>query len=99
MYSVVLTMYYDITRVCLLILFSIPACTRAWQQFLLCFAVNRNLTKLLSSKTSEGGIGCLNGIRVISMTWVILGHVPLFILTAGVVGKQVLNVNMNVSVD
>eukprot|EP00057_Strongylocentrotus_purpuratus_P034139 XP_794070.3 PREDICTED: nose resistant to fluoxetine protein 6 [Strongylocentrotus purpuratus] len=63
------------------------ACTRAWQQFLLCFAVNRNLTKLLSSKTSEGGIGCLNGIRVISMTWVILGHVPLFILMAGVVGN------------
>ncbi|XP_063954820.1 nose resistant to fluoxetine protein 6-like isoform X1 [Lytechinus pictus] len=63
------------------------ACTRAWQQFLLCFAVNRNLKKLLSSKTGEGGIGCLNGIRVISMTWVILGHVPLFMISAGIVGN------------
>ncbi|XP_077981421.1 nose resistant to fluoxetine protein 6-like [Glandiceps talaboti] len=43
-------------------------------ELLFCFAVNKNLQKLLSTKQSEKAIGCLHGLRVISMSWVILGH-------------------------
>lgn len=49
---------------------------------LLCFAMSRNLPKLLNTKQAEGGISCLNGIRVISISWVILGHTLVFILQA-----------------
>ncbi|XP_030850769.1 nose resistant to fluoxetine protein 6 [Strongylocentrotus purpuratus] len=63
------------------------ACTKFWHQIVLSFAVNRNLAKLLGAKTPEGSITCLNGIRVISMTWVILGHVSSFMIGSGIVGN------------
>ncbi|XP_070536861.1 nose resistant to fluoxetine protein 6-like [Ptychodera flava] len=40
----------------------------------LCFALNKNLNALLSTRQSEKAITCLHGLRVISITWVILGH-------------------------
>ncbi|XP_072013943.1 nose resistant to fluoxetine protein 6-like [Amphiura filiformis] len=43
-------------------------------RFLQCFSLTNNLPKLLDSKQNDRSITCLNGIRVISMFWVILGH-------------------------
>ena len=43
-------------------------------QFLLCFSLYTNGCKLLNTKQSAETLSCLNGIRVISMMWVILGH-------------------------
>ncbi|XP_072014081.1 O-acyltransferase like protein-like isoform X2 [Amphiura filiformis] len=43
-------------------------------RFLLCFAVNRSLEKLLNTKQGDKSVGCLNGIRVLSISWVILAH-------------------------
>lgn len=39
------------------------------------FALPQNIPKLLSGNTSDTTILCLNGVRVISLFWVILGHV------------------------
>nr|XP_054759834.1 uncharacterized protein LOC129265960 [Lytechinus pictus] len=44
------------------------------ERFLLSFSFTRNLKQILKTDTKEGSMLCLNGIRVISMTWVILGH-------------------------
>ena len=44
-------------------------------RFILCFSLYTNIRKLFS--VSSGGsdhLKCLNGIRAISMAWVILGH-------------------------
>ncbi len=43
-------------------------------RLLLCFALNRNLSKLMDTKQGDASIGSINGIRVISMFWVMLGH-------------------------
>ncbi|XP_071955722.1 nose resistant to fluoxetine protein 6-like [Antedon mediterranea] len=47
-------------------------------KFLLCFSLLTNGRKILNTKQGEGSISCLNGIRVISLTWVILGHSYVF---------------------
>ncbi|XP_046573343.1 nose resistant to fluoxetine protein 6-like [Haliotis rubra] len=47
---------------------------RLWQRILLCFSAVSNGEKILSVKRSPGSLTCLNGIRVLSMGWVILGH-------------------------
>ncbi|XP_072044029.1 nose resistant to fluoxetine protein 6-like [Amphiura filiformis] len=50
-----------------------------FQEVLLCFAFNRNLSKLLDTTVGQSqSIGCLHGIRVISLTWVALGHTFIF---------------------
>eukprot|EP00040_Diaphanoeca_grandis_P032699 m.198847 g.198847 ORF g.198847 m.198847 type:complete len:870 (+) comp32710_c0_seq1:294-2903(+) len=51
---------------------------REENHFLACFSMYRNLPKLLSTKKAAGSIDCFNGLRVISMLWVILGHIFLF---------------------
>jgi len=44
-------------------------------RFLYCFSVLNNGRKILSTKAnSSDNLACLNGIRVLSTTWVILGH-------------------------
>ncbi|XP_072051999.1 O-acyltransferase like protein-like [Amphiura filiformis] len=47
-------------------------------RFLLCFAVNQSLEKLLNAKQGDKSVGCLNGIRVLSISWVILFHSLLY---------------------
>ena len=43
-------------------------------KFFLCFSFIRNTKKLLNTSTAKGPLACLNGLRVVSMWWVIQGH-------------------------
>lgn len=47
-----------------------------------CFSLYSNGIKLFSSKISNDTLGCLNGLRVISMMWIVIGH--RFILTSSI---------------
>lgn len=47
---------------------------KRWQLALLSFSLPRNTGRILSFQTPRGNIGCLHGIRVLSLAWVILGH-------------------------
>lgn len=53
-----------------------------WMRMLLAFSFRRNFNKLTSIKTGEGHMGCLNGIRTMSMGWVLMGHTTLWGLYA-----------------
>lgn len=44
-------------------------------KFLMCFSMIKNSKAILATKSAEGAITAINGIRVISLTWVIMGHV------------------------
>ena len=44
------------------------------KDFLMCFSFLKNVKKLLNTSTATGPLACLNGLRVISMFWVIQGH-------------------------
>nr|XP_006824408.1 PREDICTED: nose resistant to fluoxetine protein 6-like [Saccoglossus kowalevskii] len=48
---------------------------------LMSFSVIAVGRKMMSTTQAKGAIGCLNGIRVISMFWIILYHVVLFLAT------------------
>lgn len=39
-----------------------------------CFSLYTNGKKLLSTEKTPGNIGCINGIRFFSISWVVLGH-------------------------
>jgi len=39
-----------------------------------CFSALNNGRKILSTKTIPGSFTCLHGIRVLSTTWVVMGH-------------------------
>ncbi|OWF53373.1 O-acyltransferase like protein-like [Mizuhopecten yessoensis] len=52
-------------------------------KLLLSFSVWTNGRKLLSAKQTGGTMGAINGIRFLSMTWVILGHTYIFLLLQG----------------
>ena len=43
-------------------------------ELLLCFSLYTNGYKLLSTKQPPGSLTSINGIRFLSMSWVILGH-------------------------
>ena len=51
-----------------------------WCKFLIAFSLATNIPKLISTKSGEGSILCLNGIRVMSLGWVILGHTMYYLL-------------------
>ena len=44
------------------------------EKMLLSFSVYSNGVKILSTNQSAGSLGAVNGIRFLSMAWVILGH-------------------------
>ena len=56
-----------------------------WQKLLLCFSLPRNTGRILSVQPGRGNIGCLHGIRVMSLAWVVLGHVMVFLALQGVI--------------
>jgi hypothetical protein len=43
-------------------------------RILVCFSIYSNGKKLLSTKKTAGTIDCVNGIRLLSMFWVVVGH-------------------------
>lgn len=47
-------------------------------KLLLSFSVYTNGSKLLNTNTPAGTLTSVNGVRFISMTWVILGHTYYF---------------------
>lgn len=48
------------------------------EKALLAFSLARNTGRIMSCKAGRGTIGCLHGIRVLSLAWVILGHVFIY---------------------
>ena len=48
------------------------------EKVLLSFSVYSNGAKILSANQSAGSLGAVNGIRFLSMSWVILGHTIFF---------------------
>ena len=47
-------------------------------EFITAFSIFKNLEMIISTKQPPNAITCFNGIRVISMSWIILGHVLYF---------------------
>ena len=56
-------------------------------QFLLCFSLIQNTNRILSTKVPPGAITSINGMRVLSMWWVILGHCYAFQVMTGLPSK------------
>ncbi len=49
-------------------------CTDLKNELLMSFSLISNIKKMVSTSATPKGMECLNGIRVISIAWVILGH-------------------------
>ncbi|XP_066933871.1 nose resistant to fluoxetine protein 6-like [Clytia hemisphaerica] len=47
-------------------------------RFLQCFSMVRNSRALCNTSVPKGAITCLNGIRTISITWIIMGHYVIY---------------------
>ena len=47
-------------------------------RFLLCFSAYTNGQKLMSTRRNPKNIDCINGIRTMAMSWVVLGHTYFF---------------------
>ena len=56
-------------------------------KFLLCFSLIQNTNRILSTKVPPGAITSINGMRVLSMWWVILGHCYAFQVMTGLPSK------------
>mgnify|MGYP001551430088 CR=1 FL=1 len=62
------------------------------KQILLSFSMLTNFNKLFSINSSSGTLKCINGIRVISTAWVVMGHTYSTLGVYGVVGNFVFNI-------
>lgn len=58
----------------------IPGCKGKISELLTSWSLVYNSNKILSSKQNSSSLSCLNGIRVLSMLWIIWGHSHQFIL-------------------
>lgn len=63
-------------------------------QLLACFSVARNASKIMDCTVPPGAITCLNGVRVLSMWWVILGHTYLWLLIFRILNNVGLALNI-----
>ena len=50
-----------------------------------CFSAVNNTRKLLTTRPSSDNLGCVHGIRVLSTTWVVMGHTYFILLFTPVV--------------
>ena len=53
------------------------------RRVLLAFSLYSNAQKILNTKRTPGELDCVHGIRFLSMSWVILGHVLVFLVNPG----------------
>ena len=53
-------------------------------KLLLCFSAYTNGKKVWNTKVPKDALTCINGIRVLSMWWILLGHLCFFYLDIGV---------------
>lgn len=53
-----------------------------WKRYFLCFSLMENAKKLICGRNTDAdqNLACLNGIRVLSMGWVILCHTFLYLM-------------------
>ena len=58
-----------------------PLPLATWQRVLIAFSLYTNTKKLLDTSTSKGTLTCIHGIRFFSMTWVLMGHATIQLLT------------------
>ena len=58
-----------------------------FEEILLCFSLIRNTKQIMNTKVPIGAITSLNGMRVLSMWWVILGHTVFFMVLSGNLSK------------
>lgn len=56
-------------------------------KFFLCFSLPRNIMAVLDTEVPRGALTSINGIRFISLTWVILGHTIGAFPQTGLAGK------------
>ena len=63
-------------------------------RFLTCFSITRNTSKIMDCTVPPGAITSVNGVRVLSMWWVILGHTFIWLLQNRVLSKFLLAVSM-----
>lgn len=52
-------------------------------EFFLCFSLIKNSKTLFDTTVPAGAITCLNGIRTISIMWVVMGHFVIFTFQQG----------------
>ncbi|KJE89704.1 hypothetical protein CAOG_01136 [Capsaspora owczarzaki ATCC 30864] len=55
-----------------------------WQSLTLGFSLLQNVPRMFATNTKDESLLSLNGIRVISMCWVVLGHTYLWALDSGI---------------
>eukprot|EP00116_Pleurobrachia_bachei_P003752 sb/3464014/ len=62
-------------------------------RFIKCFALQDTMTDLTNTNVKSGQVLCLNGIRVLSINWVVLGHTYMYFLGSngdfGYVGEAI----------
>ncbi|KAL9976510.1 hypothetical protein ACROYT_G013819 [Oculina patagonica] len=58
-------------------------CAMKVMKFFQCFSLIKNTSRILDTKAPPGAITSINGMRVLSMWWVILGHVFVWQLIGG----------------
>eukprot|EP01105_Mastigella_eilhardi_P025550 TRINITY_DN698_c0_g1_i1.p1 TRINITY_DN698_c0_g1~~TRINITY_DN698_c0_g1_i1.p1 ORF type:complete len:714 (-),score=168.81 TRINITY_DN698_c0_g1_i1:77-2107(-) len=66
-----------------------PAALPLWAKFVNCFCITRNTNSLLAPVASDDFISALDGMRFISMCWVLLGHTLMFGFGVGGFGNAV----------
>ena len=62
------------------------------------FSLKTNMEKILSTRSSPDDLGCLHGIRYLSLAWVVLGHTWAFLpLQFNANGVDMVNVSVKVN--
>lgn len=63
-------------------------------RFLTCFSVVRNTSKIMDCNVPPSAITSVNGVRVLSMWWVILGHTYLWLLIFRTLNDVAIGINI-----
>ena len=55
--------------------------------FFMCFSLIQNMKTILTTDVGRGVIGVINGVRVFSISWIIIGHLLFYAPLYSPVGK------------